>query len=471
MINDKRTFRAAFTLAEMMVVLLILSIILAAFAPIMTKRTASSVEGYWKSKNNGGTIFFGLNQNQTVNIGQEPVAGENARLILNVGANDQNHILFKRGNTALEGFLRMDANDNLRFSGERRITPLSMASNTKNTSIGIGSLRNLTTGRGNTAVGTNALASTNANYNTAVGANSLYSNTTGDGNTAIGINSMYLNTEGIYNTAVGRYALYNNLTGNDNVAVGQTPLYSNTEGYGNTAVSNSALAYNTTGNYNTAVGLHSMFENKTGSYNTAIGYQACYFITGSNNTCIGGQSGPASVSGAVNNTVWIGTNKSTVYIEGDLLVGGNVTDLDGKRIKWGTGSKDQYTTFADVGDLLSDIRLKNVKGENKSGLEKIKQLKVFNYTFKDDKDKTPRVGVIAQELKKVFPDAVSKDDKGYLRVRTEDILYAIVNAVKELDAKINEILKQVQGDKDKIKALEAKNKELEERIKKLEARF
>jgi hypothetical protein len=88
-------------------------------------------------------------------------------------------------------------------------------------------------------------------------------------------------------------------------------------------------------------------------------------------------------------------------------------------------------------------------------LEKIKQLKVFNYTFKDDKKKTPRVGVIAQDLQKIFPDAVTKDEKGYLLIRMEDMFYALVNAVREL------------ANRDAAK--DAKIKELEKRIQKLEA--
>ncbi len=49
---------------------------------------------------------------------------------------------------------------------------------------------------------------------------------------------------------------------------------------------------------------------------------------------------------------------------------------------------------------LSDRRLKNVGKEFTSGLDKLRNLEVFNYTFKDDKDKTPRVGVMAQDLQK-----------------------------------------------------------------------
>ena len=96
-----------------------------------------------------------------------------------------------------------------------------------------------------------------------------------------------------------------------------------------------------------------------------------------------------------------------------------------------------YTSY------YSDRRLKNVGEKFTSGLEKIKKLDVYNYTFKKDETKTPHVGVIAQDLKKIFPDAVTKGEDGYLRIRFEDMFYALVNAVKELDSKITEVVNNI----------------------------
>jgi uncharacterized Zn finger protein len=105
----------------------------------------------------------------------------------------------------------------------------------------------------------------------------------------------------------------------------------------------------------------------------------------------------------------------------------------------------------------SDKRLKNVLGANTDGLEKIRQLKIFNFNYKNDSAKTPRVGVMAQDLQKVFPDAVTKGSDGYLNIRQEDMFYALVNAVKELD--------------EQNKKLKAKNTELEVRLLRLEAKL
>ena len=100
-----------------------------------------------------------------------------------------------------------------------------------------------------------------------------------------------------------------------------------------------------------------------------------------------------------------------------------------------------------------------------SGLDKIKALKVYNYTFKKDTTKTPHVGVIAQDLQKVFPSAVKKGTDGFLTIRMEEMFYAMINAIKELDLKyqaqekrINDLEKQLQKQDARLKLLESKIK-------------
>ena len=129
-----------------------------------------------------------------------------------------------------------------------------------------------------------------------------------------------------------------------------------------------------------------------------------------------------------------------------------------------------YSSTAGEYNPFSDRRLKYVGGENKSGLDKIRELKVFNFTFKKDKTKTPHVGVIAQDLQKVFPDAVSKGEDGFLRIRMEDMFYALINAVKELDSKITELTNQVKILQEQNKQIIKQNKAIEARLKALEAK-
>ena len=124
-------------------------------------------------------------------------------------------------------------------------------------------------------------------------------------------------------------------------------------------------------------------------------------------------------------------------------------------------SKDSPESFDPLLYNSSDARLKYVGSENKSGLDKVRELKIFNYTFKKDKSKTPHVGVIAQDLQKVFPDAVTKGEDGFLRIRLEDMFYAAINAIKELATRMDR-------NEQKIKQLEQENRELKARLERLE---
>ena len=435
--------------------------------------------------------------------------------------------------------------------------------------LGTSALNSNTTGSDNIAVGTSALRSnTTGSVNTALGENSLYANTTGEHNISIGYAAMQHNDTGSYNIAIGDYALRASDTGSNNIAIGREAMYFQTNiNTGNTAVGTQAMAgtasasnyYNTAIGYqalykagnnsdnaghNTAVGAEALYSNITGdyntsigsgagsssvsaSYNTAIGVDACQYVTGSNKTCIGASSGPASGSDwasddkerifigskskfnngpavlEVHNTedTGLGANKdAAVVINGNLIVKGGVIST-----LWTKGGKDddnvnlygstggQMEPFWDKGGTpdyvekyssnghgkfkafsgkreYSDRRLKYVGKDNNDGLAKIKQLKVFNYVYKKDTTKTPHVGVIAQDLQKVFPNAVKKGTDGFLTIRMEDMFYAVINAIKELDAKITALQKENQELKQLVKQVQEDNKRLDQRLQKLEAK-
>lgn len=87
----------------------------------------------------------------------------------------------------------------------------------------------------------------------------------------------------------------------------------------------------------------------------------------------------------------------------------------------------------------SDARLKNIHGIYSKGLEEIIRLQPVSYSYKrgnkvnlpDDRD---YVGLIAQEVQEVFPEAVSNEPDGYLQLDIHPVNIALINAVKELKA-------------------------------------
>ena len=123
----------------------------------------------------------------------------------------------------------------------------------------------------------------------------------------------------------------------------------------------------------------------------------------------------------------------------------------------------------------SDARLKNISGDSKAGLKEINALEVKNFTYKKDKDKTPHVGVIAQQLIKIFPNSVFKDKDGYYKITTDEIFYAMVNSIKELCTQIQDLTAKITGLDKRITELEKQNQilkqqnaEFEKRLSKLE---
>ena len=414
-----------------------------------------------------------------------------------------------------------------------------------NIAVGTSALRSNTTGSGNTAIGENTLYSnTRGEDNIAIGRNALYQSDTGGGNIAIGYQAMYYQNDINYgNTAVGYQAMVgtNSASNYHNTAIGYRALNragNSAENAGqNTAVGSSALENNVTGFGNTAIGVNALNTGRQGDYNTGLGYYACANVTGSNKTCIGASSGPASGSdwakddkerifigsrskfnngpavlevhndsGTVRNVRATGTGKGDqtyeikktgVVVNGNLFVKGMIFFNDGSddwsnpgTIKY-NGKNDGYGAQAygrevtqnasliyysdSAGKIIhqrqdSDRRLKYVGKDNNDGLAKIKQLKVFNYVYKKDTTKTPHVGVIAQDLQKVFPNAVKKGTDGFLTIRMEDMFYAVINAIKELDAKITALQKENQELKQLVKQVQEDNKRLDQRLQKLEAK-
>ena len=169
--------------------------------------------------------------------------------------------------------------------------------------------------------------------------------------------------------------------------------------------------------------------------------------------------------GLKNNQITI-ANGYTLFMRGDSDIMMDNLNAGGGKVKAAINDLKQR-----VESTSSDARLKNISGDNTAGLAEINKIEVKNYTYKKDEKKTPHVGVIAQQLQKIFPNAVITGDDGYLRIRTEDIFYAMVNSIKELCAKLQDLTAKVVGLDKRITELEAQNKMLLEQNKAFEKRL
>jgi Chaperone of endosialidase len=90
---------------------------------------------------------------------------------------------------------------------------------------------------------------------------------------------------------------------------------------------------------------------------------------------------------------------------------------------------------------FSDERLKKNISNIDNALELVKQLRGVRF---EDKDGEKYVGVIAQEVKPVVPEVVIEhDDSGYYSVAYQNLVGVLINAIKELSDKVEELEKRV----------------------------
>ena len=311
--------------------------------------------------------------------------------------------------------------------------------NNGNTANGSLALRLNVSGRFNTATGYQALKSNLSDNNTATGYDALFSNTNGSDNTANGVYALLFNT-GSQNTAVGAAALYgqSGSTGSYNTASGFQSLYSNAAGGGNVADGWQALYSNTSGQYNTASGVSALRQNTTGNNNSAMGTNALYHTNGSNNVALGYAAGQNLTTGS--NNIIIGANVLGASADANVTRIGNTTQkkvfiggISGKTVASGVGVI--INSNGQLGTVQSSARYKDdIKRMDKAS-EAILVLKPVTFRYKEelDPDKIPQFGLIAEEVEKVNPDLVARDEEG----KVSTVRYEAVNAML-----LNEFLKE-----------------------------
>src|SRR5438552_2873079 len=299
---------------------------------------------------------------------------------------------------------------------------ISLTSGTDNTANGSSALLNNTIGIENTATGSHALYyNTTGNYNVAHGDYALYSNTTGIDNDAFGSGAMLSNTTGSKNTAIGDVALYRNTTGYGNAASGANALQENTIGSNNTANGGFALFNNTTSSNNTANGYNALYNNTTGGSNIALGFQAGMNLTAGNNNIDIGNVGVAGESkririgtaGAQTKTFIAGISGATVASGVGVIVGSN----------------------GQLGTVVSSERFKEAIKPMDKASEAILALKPVTFRYKQELDPEgiSQFGLVAEDVEKVNPALVARDDQG----KVYTVRYEAVNAML-----LNEFLKE-----------------------------
>jgi hypothetical protein len=121
-------------------------------------------------------------------------------------------------------------------------------------------------------------------------------------------------------------------------------------------------------------------------------------------------------------------------------------DLNNGGYYWnGDGTSSMNVVYAYSYYYHSDERLKEDIKPIPPTLDKVKQLNGVRYVFKQDKEKTPHLGLIAQNVQKFFPDVVSKGPDGYLAIDYPALVPVLIEAIKEQDRRYGLLERQVAG--------------------------
>lgn len=472
--NEKpKTKRKGFSLVEMMVVMLLIAVVLAASAPMITRKV---------SRERSDKIFdmLGTDPNNAV----EYVKGRNQRIFMN-GRKDGYVGIVETGvsvpvNSVLFG-------QNTLFPSANNLVGIGFGTSNYLNSVAIGYKAAANTDSvtiGNGADGNE--------YGVAIGskAQTRYKNSVAIGYNArtVGENAITIGA-GPFATDTGKNAIS---IGYNAEAIAKNGI---AIGYNASAMDENSVAigYNATANYKNTVVL--------GDSNTTV------FIPGNlvvNHAALIGRAAGRNDNlyfrpyaqedgrhfAVLNAGDWKGDDSNLSMVQDD-------TDTDKLVVRvgpystqtewWRRDYKDNNRTHINFEDPTrgnnpkshkhSDIRLKNVGEPFTAGLNELEKLNFYHFTFKKDKDQVPQVGVMAQDLQKVFPQAVSKDDGGWLTIRWDEMFYAAINAIKELNTKVCAIAKDVTNLKtvtdEHTKTLEAQAQTIEQQqveIKELTAR-
>jgi hypothetical protein len=110
------------------------------------------------------------------------------------------------------------------------------------------------------------------------------------------------------------------------------------------------------------------------------------------------------------------------------------------------GSLDVHGDISASGNVTaySDVTLKDNIEIISNALNKVAQICGVTYTRTDLEDKLKRhTGVIAQEIESVLPEAVMTDANGIKSVAYGNVIGLLIEAIKELDNKVDSLQKQL----------------------------
>ncbi|WP_225034625.1 tail fiber domain-containing protein [Winogradskyella sp. SM1960] len=289
-----------------------------------------------------------------------------------------------------------------------------------------------------------------------------------------------------YSIFLGHGAGIDDDGGNFNTSLGYLSLYSNTSGVGNVAIGPSALQSNLIGNGNIAIGRSAGISN-TGNDNVFIGNSAGTNPSNGDNKLYinNGQSSNPLIYGEFDTNL-IRIN-GTLDVTEEMDIGGPLTikHISDATSSWRletrpNGSLSLYRNGSYRGffsestgnySSISDRRTKkDITALDNGTLNKVMQLNPVSYVMKDQKDTKRNLGLISQEVQKIFPSITNYvEEADLITLSYTELIPILIKALQEQQGIID-------GQNTQIETLSADNSSLKTtlndlilRVEKIEA--
>ena len=206
-------------------------------------------------------------------------------------------------------------------------------------------------------------------------------------------------------------------------------------GYSTTAsaTASTALGYSTTasGTYSTAIGEGST---ASGSRSTALGKTT---IASDFASVVIGQFNSSGSS--VTNSATVFSTSNTAFVIGNGTASNSKSDAFKVMFNGDATVSNDLTVSGDI-TISSDARLKSNIVSLGATLSKLLLIDGKSYIM--NKSGEEKIGVLAQDIQKVFPELVSEDDNEMLSVNYQGLVPVLINALKEQQVEIEKLKEQ-----------------------------
>lgn len=390
---------------------------------------ADSSFGFGNNIHMAGSFFPGLGVTKSFVIGNGSQATNDFVFVLGNGGIGNGDSSYAIGNYTFTGNLGSFAIGN--GSSARGIKSFSIGNQTNVSGLGT---NGFAIGNRASCSGINAISIGNAVFvnngydpHEASGSNSI---TIGNGCNATVQNALaigrYSEAMGVSSIAIGNFA---QTSGNSAIAIGSSPVAT-----GSDALAIGSSCFSTAPN-SIAIGngltANGQFSTSMGVYANNGNHRNCFVINGSSNGSLVNQTANTQDFQMMMNfddyIFWCNTPGKIVRFSsnGDICASGAVT--------------------ANSVSCFSDIRLKKNINPLQNSLQQISRLSGYHYQWIDStQTQSLQTGLIAQEVKAVFPELVSENADGVLSVNYIGLVPHLLESVKTLKSENEAMKKEIE---------------------------